>query len=65
MITRLMLLLMAAVYTVLTGEGRERGDENIKVVLYAATAVTLGALIVGGITAYVNGKLPLIGGGQP
>lgn len=40
----------------------ERGDENITKALYAALAVGIATLIAGAITAYVNGKLPLIGG---
>lgn len=40
----------------------ERGDENITKALYAALAVGIATLIAGAITAYVNGKIPLIGG---
>ncbi|WP_216216897.1 hypothetical protein [Amycolatopsis aidingensis] len=40
----------------------ERGDENISKVMYAALAVTVGTIIVAAITAFVNGKLPVIGG---
>ncbi|MEW2507912.1 hypothetical protein AB0878_46365 [Amycolatopsis sp. NPDC047767] len=40
----------------------ERGDENITKALYAALAVGVATLIAGAITAFVNGKLPLIGG---
>ncbi|MEV6899666.1 hypothetical protein [Amycolatopsis sp. NPDC051372] len=40
----------------------ERGDENITKALYAALAVGVATLVAGAITAFVNGKLPLIGG---
>jgi len=40
----------------------ERGDENITKALYAALAVGIATLIAGAITAFVNGKIPLIGG---
>ncbi|GAA3549717.1 hypothetical protein GCM10022222_36650 [Amycolatopsis ultiminotia] len=40
----------------------ECGDENITKALYAALAVGIATLIAGAITAYVNGKIPLIGG---
>lgn len=40
----------------------ERGDENITKAFYAALAITVATLIGAGITAFVNGKLPLIGG---
>lgn len=40
----------------------ERGDESISKALFAALVVGLGTLIAGAITAFVNGKLPLIGG---
>lgn len=40
----------------------ERGDENITKAFYAALGITVATLIGAGITAYVNGKLPLIGG---
>ena len=43
------------------GEG-ERGDENITKAFYAALGITVATLIGAGITAFVNGKLPLIGG---
>jgi hypothetical protein len=41
---------------------RERGDENITKAFYAALGITVATLIGAGITAFVNGKLPLIGG---
>ncbi len=44
-----------------TDEG-ERGDENITKAFYAALGITVATLIGAGITAFVNGKLPLIGG---
>ncbi|WP_284745924.1 hypothetical protein [Amycolatopsis sp. RTGN1] len=44
-----------------TREG-ERGDENITKAFYAALGITVATLIGAGITAFVNGKLPLIGG---
>ena len=40
----------------------ERGDENITKAFYAALGITVATLIGAGITAFVNGKLPLIGG---
>lgn len=40
----------------------ERGDENITKAFYAALGITVATLIGVGITAFVNGKLPLIGG---
>ncbi|GLY38831.1 hypothetical protein Amsp01_048550 [Amycolatopsis sp. NBRC 101858] len=43
-------------------EERERGDENITKAFYAALGITVATLIGAGITAFVNGKLPLIGG---
>ena len=40
----------------------ERGDENITKALFAALGFAMATLIAGAITAFVNGKLPLIGG---
>ncbi|MEU0788476.1 hypothetical protein ABZ342_00325 [Amycolatopsis sp. NPDC005961] len=40
----------------------ERGDENITKAFYAALGITVATLIGAGITAFINGKLPLIGG---
>jgi hypothetical protein len=43
-------------------QGGEQGDENITKALYAALAVGVATLIAGAITAFVNGRIPLIGG---
>ncbi|MFD8493270.1 hypothetical protein [Amycolatopsis sp. NPDC059657] len=40
----------------------ERGDENITKVFYAVLGVTVATLVAAAVTAFVNGKLPLIGG---
>ncbi|MFE5564721.1 hypothetical protein ACFQ68_06985 [Amycolatopsis japonica] len=40
----------------------ERGDENITKAVYAVLGLVLATAIAGAVTAFVNGKLPLIGG---
>ncbi|RSN45129.1 hypothetical protein DMC64_20010 [Amycolatopsis sp. WAC 04197] len=40
----------------------ERGDENITKAIYAVLGLVLATAIAGAVTAFVNGKLPLIGG---
>ncbi|WP_410599782.1 hypothetical protein [Amycolatopsis sp. lyj-90] len=40
----------------------ERGDENITKAFYAVLGLVLATAIAGAVTAFVNGKLPLIGG---
>lgn len=40
----------------------ERGDENITKTVYAVLGLVLATAIAGAVTAFVNGKLPLIGG---
>lgn len=61
-------LLVLAVVTLLRDRGRqfrresERGDENVTKVMYALLAVVVGGLVAAAITAFVNGKLSLIGG---
>lgn len=65
-VSAILMLVIAALHTRYTqvARGRERGDVNIQYVIYAALAVTLGVLIAAAITAYVNNKLPAIGGGD-